>query len=73
METTKIPRLFVSKVDAAEALAVSLRTIENLIACGELRARKVGRRTLIAIGELERFARRDHKTRVSPEGHDEGA
>jgi excisionase family DNA binding protein len=64
MDTTKIPRLLVSKRDAATALGVSVRTIDNLLACKELRARKVGRRTLIPVTELESFVRRDHQTKA---------
>jgi len=43
MDTTKIPKLLVSKREAATALGVSVRTIDNLLACKELRGRKVGR------------------------------
>ncbi len=64
LTTTTVPTLLVSKRDAATALGVSVRTIDNLLACKELRARKVGRRTLIALTELERFARCDHKTKA---------
>jgi excisionase family DNA binding protein len=46
METTQIPRLLVSKREAASALGVSVRTVDNLLASKELRARKIGRRTL---------------------------
>jgi excisionase family DNA binding protein len=55
-------KLLVSKREAASALSVSVRTVENLIRRKELLARKIGRRTLIPLSALESFARRDHKT-----------
>jgi excisionase family DNA binding protein len=66
MDTTEIPKFLVSKREAAIALGISVRTIDNLLACKELLARKVGRRTLIPVTELERFARRDHQTKAVP-------
>jgi excisionase family DNA binding protein len=39
---------------------LSLRTINKLIANGEIRSIRVGRRRLIPRGELQRFVRRDH-------------
>jgi excisionase family DNA binding protein len=58
-----IPKILFSKREAALALSLSVRTIENLIARKELNARRVGRRTLITASSLVLFARRDH---VSP-------
>ena len=60
---TEVPKILISKREAAIALGVSVRTVDNLIQCKELQARRVGRRTLIAVAELERFARRDHRTK----------
>jgi len=54
--------ILVSKRKAAEALSVSLRTVDNLIASKELAVRRVGRRCLIPRRALEDFARRDHST-----------
>lgn len=56
-------RLLVSKKEAAEALGLSVRTVENLIRDHHLKARKVGSRTLIAVRALEQFARRDQPVR----------
>ena len=50
------------KREAARALGISIRTLENLIALGELKSIRVGRRRLIPTAELVRFARRDHHT-----------
>lgn len=60
-------KLLVSKREAALALGVSLRTVENFIARKELVARKIGRRTLIPITSLESFSRHDHKSPVRME------
>jgi excisionase family DNA binding protein len=54
--------ILISKRDAAKALAISLRTLDNLIASKELTVRRVGRRCLIPRRALEEFARRDHST-----------
>ena len=55
-------KLLVSKREAAGMLSLSIRSIDNLISCRELIARKIGRRTLIPFSALESFARRDHPT-----------
>jgi excisionase family DNA binding protein len=54
--------LLLSRKDAAVALGVSVRTLENLIASKELTPRRIGRRCLLERRELERFARRNHDT-----------
>ena len=54
--------VFLSKKSISQLLGVSLRTIENLIAAGELPVRRVGRRVLIPRQALEEFTRRDHTT-----------
>jgi excisionase family DNA binding protein len=56
-------KLAVSTQEAAQMLSVSPRTIRNYIAAKLLQARKIGRRTVIPVGSLEAFLRRDH---VSP-------
>lgn len=48
--------LLANKKQAAEALNVSQRTIHNMIARGELRAKRIGRRVLIPVAELRRLA-----------------
>jgi excisionase family DNA binding protein len=58
-------RLLFSRREAAILLNLSLRTLDNLVARGELRVRRVGRRRLVERRELERFSRQDH--RVSDE------
>jgi len=56
-------RVLLTKRDAAFALSVSLRTIDSLIAGGELKTTRIGRRRLIPRRALEIFARTDHSTR----------
>jgi len=54
--TTTITRRLVSLSDAAEALAVSTRTVRRYIADGQLEAVRLGRKTLrIKIDSIERF------------------
>jgi excisionase family DNA binding protein len=56
-------KLLCSKKETADALGVSLRTVDNLIARKELVVRRVGRRVLVPLAELEKFTRRDHSTK----------
>jgi excisionase family DNA binding protein len=50
-------RLFLGRDAAAEALDVSVRTIDDAIRKGELRAYRVGRRVLVCRDALIRYAR----------------
>ena len=49
-------RLLYPKREACVLLGISLRKLDYLIAEGRIRARRVGRRTLLERRELERFA-----------------
>jgi excisionase family DNA binding protein len=62
--------LLVSKRTAASMLGLSVRTLENLISIKELPVRRIGRRCLIERQALERFARRDHRTKQERKGND---
>lgn len=53
-------KLAVSRFEAARLLSISLRTLDSLLARGELRGRRVGRRIVFPVEELHRFLRRDH-------------
>jgi excisionase family DNA binding protein len=55
--------LAVGMVEAGRRLGLSLRTIANLIARKELPSRKVGRRRLITVRDLEAFVSRDHRVK----------
>lgn len=57
MQTEK---LAVNRFEASRLLSISLRTLDALLARGELRGRRVGRRVLFTIEELQRFLKRDH-------------
>jgi len=57
--TTANPGLFYSVKEAAEILCISLTTLEQLIAQGDLRIRRIGKRRLVPGKELEKLARRD--------------
>jgi excisionase family DNA binding protein len=53
-------KLAVSRFEAAKMLSISLRTLDALLARGELRGKRVGRRILFPLEELDRFLKRDH-------------
>lgn len=65
-------RLAVTIPEAAEMLSVSPRTVQNYITAKVLAARKVGRRTVIRIRDLENFLRTDQPS-VSPPRHHQSA
>ena len=52
-------KLAVGTRDAAQLLSVSRRTVQNLVSAGLLRAKRIGRRVVIPISELEAFLRDD--------------
>jgi excisionase family DNA binding protein len=52
--------LAVSIPEAARRLALSPRTMASLIAQRAIPSRKIGRRRVIAVRDLENFLRRDH-------------
>jgi excisionase family DNA binding protein len=59
---TMLEQLAFNRKDAANALGISLRTLDYLLASGELRGRRVGRRVVIPRVTLEAFLKRDHPT-----------
>jgi excisionase family DNA binding protein len=67
-------RLAVNRFEAARLLSISLRTLDALVARGELRGRRVGRRIVFPVEELHRFLRKDHPltetaNSVAPKGN----
>lgn len=60
-----ITKLAVTISQAAEMLSVSPRTVQNYITAKTLPARKVGRRTVVRVRDLENFLRADQPS-VSP-------
>ena len=55
-------RILHGKRETAATLGISVRTLENLVAIREITPRRVGKRVLFEEREIERFARRDHRT-----------
>ncbi len=55
-----VEKLLYSRRDAAEALSLSIRSVDYLITTGRLSTRRVGGKLLIPAGTLRRFAREDH-------------
>ena len=62
MESKTLSPILVSVKQAADLLNVCPRTVQNLVVAKRLRARKIGRRTLLSYRELLAFARCDHPT-----------
>ena len=55
-------RVLLSLTEFSVLASISLRTTATLIASGELRSIRVGRRRLVPYSELERFVKKDHST-----------
>jgi hypothetical protein len=64
----KVEKLLYSKQDAAEALSLSVRSIDYLITTQRLPMRRVGGKVMIPAGAVRRFAREDHPERVRGDG-----
>lgn len=52
--------ILISKKQAASILGVSLRSIDYLTASDALPTRRIGRRVLIPVAAIEKFAKQDH-------------
>jgi hypothetical protein len=65
----KVEKLLYSKQDAAEALSLSVRSIDYLITTQRLPMRRLGGKVMIPANAVRRFARRDHPERVRGDGH----
>jgi hypothetical protein len=63
-------RIFHGKRETSALLGISVRTLENLVAMREIIPRRIGRRVLFEAREIERFARRDHKTKPERKGNE---
>jgi hypothetical protein len=64
----KVEKLLYSKQDAAEALSLSVRSIDYLITTQRLPMRRVGGKVMIPANAVRRFARGDHPERVRGDG-----
>jgi hypothetical protein len=63
----QVEKLLYSSADAAIALSISIRSVDYLISEGKLTVRRIGRKTLIPVGDVRRFARADHPERIRAE------
>jgi hypothetical protein len=59
-----VEKLLYCRRDTAEALSLSIRSIDYLITTGRLIARRVGGKILIPASAVRRFAREDHPDSV---------
>jgi excisionase family DNA binding protein len=59
-------KVLLSLQEVSALTGLSLRTTAKLIASGELKSVRIGRRRLVHRDELERFARRNHSTAPQP-------
>jgi excisionase family DNA binding protein len=50
-------KLLYARLEAAQALSISLRKIDDLISTKSLKTVRVGKRNMVTRAELERFAR----------------
>lgn len=61
---TSEAKLLVSRDEAAQLLSISRRSIDYLVVNRRLATRRIGRRVLIPVADLRRFARGDHPERI---------
>jgi len=55
-----VEKLLYSRRDTAEALCLSIRSVDYLITTGRLSTRRIGGKILIPASAVRRFAREDH-------------
>jgi hypothetical protein len=65
---TEVPVLLYSRRRAADALSISVRSLDYLIKRRKLTTQRIGRKVMIPHGELVRFARGDHPEPMTGEG-----
>jgi hypothetical protein len=63
-----VEKLLYSRRATAEALSLSVRSVDYLITAGRLTMRRVGGKILIPASAVRRFAREDHPESVRAEG-----
>jgi excisionase family DNA binding protein len=59
-------KILLTRKEAAHALSISVWTLDRYIALKELPARRFGRKVLVHVNDVERFARRDHDNARQP-------
>jgi hypothetical protein len=65
-----VEKLLYSRRDTAEALCLSIRSVDYLITTGRLSTRRIGGKILIPATTVRRFAREDHPESVRAAGAD---
>ena len=63
-----VEKLLYSRRDTAEALCLSIRSVDYLITTGRLSTRRIGGKILIPATAVRRFAREDHPEFVRAAG-----
>ena len=63
-----VEKLLYSRRDTAEALCLSIRSVDYLITTGRLSTRRIGGKILISASTVRRFAREDHPESVRAAG-----
>ena len=63
-----VEKLLYSRRDTAEALCLSIRSVDYLITTGRLSTRQIGGKILIPTSAVRRFAREDHPESVRAAG-----
>ena len=53
-------KFLVSRGEAAQLLSISQRALDYLVATQRLPTRRIGRRVLIPVADVRKFARSDH-------------
>ena len=53
-------KLLLSRRDAAQVLSISQRALDYLVATRRLPTRRIGKRVLIPMADLRKYARADH-------------
>ena len=56
----RVEKLLYDRRSAADALSISLRSLDYLLAGKQLRFRRIGKKVLVPAAELRRFASADH-------------
>lgn len=54
-----IPKILYSRKEASWAIGLSLRSLDALVASGQIKTRKMGRRIMVPAAALEKFAQKD--------------
>ena len=58
-------KLLLSRCEAAQVLSISQRALDYLVATQRLPTRRIGKRVLIPVADLRRYARADHPEQLA--------